>query len=330
MPKTTPEHCGLVADIGGTHCRFALAGLDTRAGTIREPQNFAVADYKGVVAAAKAFLKGEGLKTPPEALVFAVAGPVENGRIHFTNSGWSFSESELRRKLGVKRARLVNDFEAQARAVAVLDPAALVHIGGPKAFDAKADGAIALVGPGTGLGVGGLTREGGVSIALVCEGGHASFAPSDKLEIAILELLARRFGHVSNERLLSGPGLANLFGAMAKIEGVRRKTPAPEQITQAALADPKSFEARVFARFCAILGSVAGDVALTMGARAGVLIAGGILPSAVEALRGSEFRARFEAKGRFADYLKAISTRLIVEPHVGLVGAATILRDQAA
>jgi glucokinase len=328
MPKTTPEHCGLVADIGGTHCRFALADMD--AGAIREPKSFAVADYKGVVAAARAFLKGEALKTPPEALVFAVAGPVEDGRIHFTNSGWSFSESELRRKLGVKRARLVNDFEAQARAVAVLKSAALVRIGGPTAFDAKADGTIALVGPGTGLGVGGLARSGDASIALVCEGGHASFAPADDLEIAILKLLGKRFGHVSNERLLSGPGLANLFGAMAKIEGVRRKTPAPEQITAAALGDLKSFEAKVFARFCAILGSVAGDIALTMGARAGVLIAGGILPNAVKPFRSSEFRARFEAKGRFAAYLKAIPTRLIVEPNAGLIGAAAILRDQAA
>jgi glucokinase len=328
MPKTIPENCGLVADIGGTHCRFALADLDARA--IREPRSFAVADYKGVVAAAKAFLKSEGVKKVPAALVFAVAGPVEDGRIHFTNSGWSFSESELRRELGVKRARLVNDFEAQARSVAVLKPAALVRIGGPKTFDAKADGTIALIGPGTGLGVGGLARQDGACIALVCEGGHASFAPSDELEIGVLELLAKRFGHVSNERLLSGPGLANLFGAMAKIEGVKRKTPAPERITAAALAYPKSFEAHVFARFCAILGSVAGDVALTMGARAGVLIAGGILPNAVEVFRRSEFRARFEAKGRFADYLKAIPTRLIVEPQAGLIGAAAILRDQAA
>ncbi|HEY2070171.1 MAG TPA: glucokinase [Rhizomicrobium sp.] len=309
----------LVADIGGTHCRFALAKPGST--SISEPKSFAVADYPGVVEAARDFLGGETV----EALVFAVAGPVENGRIHFTNSGWSFSESELREKLGVKRAQLVNDFAAQARAVAVLPSTSLVHVGGPANFDAKADGTIALIGPGTGLGVGGLVREGKASIALVGEGGHANFAPGDDAEIAILGALMKRFGHVSRERLLSGPGLANLFEAMS--DG--KPAPAPEDITARAKSEPESFEAKVFARFCAILGSAAGDVALTMGARAGVLLAGGILPNAVDILKVSDFRKRFEAKGRFKDYLAKISTLLIVEPHAGLIGAANILREEA-
>ncbi|HEY1629964.1 MAG TPA: glucokinase [Rhizomicrobium sp.] len=316
----TSKPYGLVADIGGTHARFAVAALEGSA--IREPRNFAVADYQNVDDAAREFLAEEGLTHPPEALVFAVAGPVTDGRIHFTNSGWAFSESELRETLGVKRARLVNDFEAQARAVAVLKPAALVRIGGPDAFDPKADGTIALVGPGTGLGVGGLARKDGASIALVSEGGHAGFAPADETDATILEALRKKFGHVSAERLLSGPGLANLFEAMSA-----KTPPAPEEITARAKSDPKSFEAEVFARFCAILGSVAGDIALILGARAGVVLAGGILPNAIALLQASGFRARFEDKGRFADYLRAIPTRLIVEPHAGLIGAASILRD---
>ena len=309
---------GLVADIGGTHARFAMADAK---GAICAPETLAVADYGSVVEAARAYLKGE----TPEALVFAVAGPVKDGRIHFTNSGWSFSEAELRETLGVKRARLINDFEAQSRAVAHLPKAALVHLGGPRDFDAKADGTIALVGPGTGLGVGGFVRSGKCGVALVTEGGHASFAPCDELEVEILKILMKRFGHVSCERLLCGPGLANLFEAMSEIEGKPRKAPEPVSITDTAKRDPKSLEARVFLKFCAILGSVAGDVALTMGARNGVLIAGGILPDAVDILKASDFRARFEAKGRFADYMRAIPTLLIVEPHAGLIGAASVL-----
>ncbi len=328
MPKIDPAQYGLVADIGGTHARFAVADLGE--GAIREPKTFAVADYGDVTKAVRAFLDQEGVTAAPEALVFAVAGPVENGHIHFTNSGWQFSEKELRAKLGVKRARLVNDFEAQARAVPVLKPATLVQIGGPGTFDAKADGTIALVGPGTGLGVGGLVRKDGARIALVGEGGHASFAPHDEAEIQILEVLMKRFGHVSAERLLCGPGIVNLYEAMDEIAGEAGKATAPEDITARAKSDPQSFEAQVFARFCAMLGSVAGDVALVMGARQGVLIAGGILPNAVEILRQSEFRERFEDKGRFQDYMRAIPTLLIVEPHAGLLGAAAILRDQAA
>jgi glucokinase len=315
---------GLVADIGGTHCRFALAQAGVA--EISEPRSFAVADYPGVAEAAKAFLAME--KATPSALVFAVAGPVSQGRIHFTNSGWTFSESELREKLGVARARLVNDFEALAHGIAVLAPAALMQIGGPAEFDAKADGTIALVGPGTGLGVGGLARSNGAAIALVAEGGHAGFTPGDDTEIAILKILMRRFGHVSRERLLSGPGLVNLFEAMAQIAGESREAPAPEDITARAKSDPRSFEAHVFERFCAMLGAMAGDVALTMGARQGVLIAGGILPNVVEVLQASPFRARFEAKGRFADYMRAIPTRLIVEPYAGLIGAANILAQE--
>jgi glucokinase len=317
----TSKPYGLVADIGGTHARFAVAALEGSA--IREPRNFAVADYQNVDDAAREFLAEEGLTHPPEALVFAVAGPVTDGRIHFTNSGWAFSEEDLCETLGVKRAHLVNDFEAQARAVAVLKPAALVHLGGPPGFDAGADGTFALVGPGTGLGVGGLSRKGEASVALVTEGGHAGFAPGDDAEIAILKALRDKFGHVSAERLLSGPGLVNLFAAMKS-----GKAPAPEEITERAKSAPSSFEAKVFARFCAMLGGFSGDVALVMGARKGVLIAGGILPNAVEALKASDFRKRFEDKGRFADYMRAIPTLLIVEPHAGLIGAASILLNE--
>ncbi|HTQ14555.1 MAG TPA: glucokinase [Rhizomicrobium sp.] len=311
-------HFGLVADIGGTHARFARVDAGGRPG---EAQSFPVADYPNVFEAARAYLG----RDEPEALVFAVAGPVTEGRIHFTNSGWVFSEGELREQLGVRHARLINDFEAQARAVAHLPAQALVHLGSPRDFDARQDGTMALVGPGTGLGVGGLVRAGKSEIALVTEGGHASLAPLDEAEVAILEVLMKRFGHVSAERVLSGPGLVNLYEAMSETESMIRTPPEPSTITEKARRDPASFEGRVFARFCAMLGSVAGDVALTMGARSGVLIAGGILPDMVELFQASDFRKRFEAKGRFADYMKAIPTLLIVEPNAGLIGAGAVL-----
>ncbi|MGH6871965.1 MAG: glucokinase [Rhizomicrobium sp.] len=317
MPASRPQS-GLVADIGGTHARFAAVDPDGRLAT---PESLPVADYPGVVEAARAYL-GDNR---PEALVFAVAGPVTDGRIHFTNSGWAFSEAELRDKLGVRHARLINDFEAQARGVAHLPAASLLHLGGPSEFDARADGTIALVGPGTGLGVGGLARAGQCEIALVTEGGHASLAPADEEEVAILKVLMKRFGHVSAERVLSGPGLVNLFEAMSEVESTIRTPPEPATITEKAKREPASFEGRVFARFCAMLGSVAGDVALVTGARKGVLIAGGILPDAADTLRASDFRKRFEAKGRFAGYLRAIPTLLILEPNAGLIGAASVL-----
>jgi glucokinase len=318
---------GLAADIGGTHTRFATVDLARPDAPIGEPETFAVKDYAGVVEAVRAYLAGSGLKSRPEALVFAVAGPVRDGRIHFTNSGWAFSEEELRDKLGVQRAKLINDFEAQARAVPLLAPASLIDVGPAHNFDAKADGTIALIGPGTGLGVGGFVRAGKAGLPLVTEGGHVSLAPGDELEIEILKFLMRRFGRVSAERVLCGPGLVNLHDAMAQIEGIAREDVTPEEITAHAKSDPKSFSARVFMRFCAILGAVAGDFALAFGARQGVLIAGGILPDAVDVFLASPFRARFEAKGRFTDYVSAIPTLLIVEPRAGLIGAASLLRD---
>jgi glucokinase len=163
----------------------------------------------------------------------------------------------------------------------------------------------------------------------VTEGGHAAFAPSDDIEIEILKFLTKKFGRVSNERLLSGPGIFNLYSALCAIDGKDAKDTTPEAITKTAREKPGSFEAKVFARFCAILGAVAGDVALTMGARGGVLIGGGILPDAAEVFAKSEFRACFEAKARFTDYMKAIPTLLIADPHAGLIGAGAILARDA-
>lgn len=294
---------GLVADIGGTNVRFARVERGALAG----PRKFPSREFASLADAAKAYLDG-GVA---DSAVFAVAGPVEAGRVHLTNLGWELSEDALANALGIAQVRLINDFQAIALSLPHLDASDLCTIGP----EIDAEGTLAIVGPGTGLGVAGFAN----GTVLVAEGGHADFAPVDDVEIGILKFLQQRFGRVSLERLLSGPGLVNLYEALG---GAGRLSAV--EITARRESDPKAGEA--FARFCAILGTAAGNIALTLGARGGVYIAGGILPSLREAFATSAFRARFEAKGRFADYMRAIPTRLIVQDRAGLIGAAASLR----
>jgi len=316
---------GLVADIGGTNVRFALTDVDAQRPSFDNEKKYATKAHGDIAGAAKAYLDDLNFKGEIAGLVFGVAGPVQHGAIHLTNAGWTISEDDLRQKLKIPFARVLNDYETLAEAVPEFQPQDLKQIG-PLEFMNRRTGTMAIVGPGTGLGVGGLIRSNDATLPLVTEGGHANFAPTDDVEIEVLRVLLKKFGRVSNERLISGPGLQNLYAAMAQIEGRKPDEPEPEDITKTAREKPDSFEARVFGRFCAILGSVAGDYALGMGARGGVLIAGGILPDAVEFFVASDFRKRFEDKGRFADYMKAIPTALIVDDHAGLRGAAAILR----
>ncbi|MBV9990760.1 MAG: glucokinase [Alphaproteobacteria bacterium] len=297
----------LVADIGGTHARFALSD-----GGLHSVLSLPSQDFASLADAARAYLAKVGAK--PVRAAFAVAGPVGEGRVALTNLGWNFSADALGASLGMN-VELINDFEAIALSVPHLQASDLMTVGP----EIEGRGPVAIVGPGTGLGVAGFAHGG----AIVTEGGHADFAPADDVEIGILRTLRARFGHVSWERVLSGPGLVNLHQALGGREAL-----SPQEITARVGRDPLC--AQTFERFCAILGSAAGDVALTLGARGGVLIAGGILPAMREAFAASGFRARFEAKGRFAGYLKAIPTRLIVQDHAGLIGAAASLRAMQA
>jgi glucokinase len=301
---------GLVADLGGTNVRFALVD---ETGALHDAKKYATHDFAGMAEAVKAYLAET--RAAPGRAVIAVAGPVKDNTIHLTNLGWSFAAGDL----GIAQARLINDFEALAWALRDLGRDDLVTIGP----ECGGQGPIAIVGPGTGFGVGGCVPSGASVIPLVTEGGHADFAPSDAVEIEILKFLQRRFGHVSTERILSGPGLVNLHEALSAVEGVAYQKLHPDEITAAAEG---SFPAKVFERFCMILGAVAGDIALVMGARGGVMIAGGILPPLAGRLAASRFRARFEDKGRFRDYMAAIPTRLIVQSRAGLIGAAASLR----
>jgi glucokinase len=268
----------------------------------------------------KAFLDGCDIK--PTGGVLAVAGPVTDGEIDLTNSPWRVSEAELQ-TLALNPVCLINDFEALAWGAPVVPADQLAALGGPASGDPHA--AIAVLGPGTGFGVSALARDHhGREIAMPTEGGHACFAPGDPIEDEILRILRRRYERVSIERLICGPGLLNMHRALAEIDGRETHVDDPAQITTEALENPNSHCGATLARFCAILGAVAGDIALTTGARGGVYIAGGIAPRILPFLKASPFRERFERKGRFQDYMAAIPTHVILHKHAALLGAARV------
>ncbi|MEW6166582.1 MAG: glucokinase [Pseudomonadota bacterium] len=326
---STPVYAALVADIGGTNARFALAHRDAQGRLqLSDVRLLAVAEHPTLTAAIQAYLDAAGAPAAPRHAVLAVASAVKGDAVKLTNSPWTFSVSQVRAQLGFARLRVVNDFCALSMAIPHLTDADLGDLGGVAA--AAADPlhrSYAAVGPGTGLGVGGLLIRHGRAAVLESEGGHLGFAPVDDYEVAILRQLWTVFERVSNERLLSGPGLLNLYHAACAIEGVRAAFDTPEAISAEADADPDGICARTVERFCALLGSVAGDVALAVGAWDGVYLGGGIALKLERWLRRPLFRARFEAKGRHAPLMRAIPTRLVRHPAVGLLGAAAFALD---
>lgn len=314
----------LVGDVGGTNARFAIARWTDGGPVLEHHESFPASEHPTFLEGVQAFIEGCAVK--PTGGVIAVAGPVSDGAIDLTNSPWQVSEAELG-TLGLNPIRLINDFEAQAWGAPIVPAEALERLGGPEAGDPHA--AIAVLGPGTGFGVSGLARDAeGRAVALPSEGGHACFAPNDAVEDEVLRILRRRYERVSIERLICGPGLLNLHKALAEIEGRDSHIEDPAQITATALAEPNSHCGATLARFCAILGSVAGDIALTLGARGGVYIAGGIAPRILPFLKASPFRERFERKGRFQLYLAEVPTWVITHRHAALLGAARVAFDQ--
>ncbi|MDB5373022.1 MAG: Glucokinase [Belnapia sp.] len=310
----------LIADIGGTNARFALwdagweAGADGQAHT--PPVRVQLDDVAGIAEAIEGYLAG---RPRPRAAVLAVAGPVEDNAVRLTNRGWLVDGAALAARLGIPRVTVVNDFAAISWSLPRLAGADLYRLGGT----APVPGApLAVLGPGTGLGVGAFLPPDRV---LVTEGGHASVAAHDAREAAVVEWLRARHGHVSAERLVSGQGIENIHAALTALDGRPDEAPlAAADITGRALAgsDPRCAEA--LAMFCAQLGSLAGDLALLYGARGGVYVAGGIAPRFPEYLAASAFRARFEAKGRFAAWLAPVPTWLVLRPDAAMVGLETL------
>lgn len=305
------DDLALVGDIGGTNARFGLARPgEAHVESIRE---YHVADYPQAVDAIAAYL--QDASAAPRSAAIAVAGPIVDGVIDFTNSDWVLSENDLRR-MGFGQARLLNDFAALALAAPRMSGPDLHSLGHPA--QAEENGTLVVLGPGTGFGVSALAAG---ETVVTSEGGHAAFAPGDEVDDEILRLLRKTHGRVSIERLLSGPGICSLHRCLAQIEGRSVEADDPAAITKAALAGEQA-SLNTLMRFCAILGAVAGDLALSFGAMGGVYIAGGIPPRILDLLDASAFRARFEDKGRFKDYLARIPTKVIVHPHAALVGAA--------
>jgi glucokinase len=310
----------LVGDVGGTNARFAIAHMVQGRPVLEHHESFPAETYPTFLEGVKAFI--DGCEVKPTGGVIAVAGPVTDGEIDLTNSPWRVSEAELG-TLGLKPVRLINDFEALAWGAPVVPQDQLASLGGPEEGDPHS--AIAVLGPGTGFGVSALVRDSrGNELAMPSEGGHACFAPGDPVEDEILRILRRRYDRVSIERLICGPGLLNMHRALAEIDGRETHIEDPAQITAEALENPNSHCGATLARFCAILGAVAGDIALTTGSRGGVYIAGGIAPRILPFLKASPFRERFERKGRFKDYMSEIPTQVILHKHAALLGAARV------
>lgn len=315
----------LVGDVGGTNARFAIARMVQGRPVLEHHESFPAERYPTFLEGVKAFIDGCAVK--PTGGVIAVAGPVTDGEIDLTNSPWRVSEAELQ-TLGLNPVRLINDFEALAWGAPVVPKDQLATLGEPEEGDPHA--AIAVLGPGTGFGVSALARDvQGNAIAMPSEGGHACFAPGDTVEDEILRILRRRYDRVSIERLICGPGLLNMHRALAEIDGRESHIEDPAQITTEALENRDSACGATLARFCAILGAVAGDIALTTGARGGVYIAGGIAPRILPFLKASPFRERFERKGRFQPYMAAIPTHVILHKHAALLGAARVAFAEA-
>ncbi len=323
-----PADAVLLADIGGTNARFALADCKARRPLLGDSvRKYAVADFGSLVDAARHYLQATSAR--PARGVFSVAGPVLGDEVRMTNHRWVVDIGATRDALGLRALDVVNDFAAQAMAVELLGEDDVCVIGTPPWRPQPArDGPRVIVGPGTGLGVGALAIRDGRAIAVTTEAGHVGFAPTDALQVALLQALARRFGRVSNERLVSGAGLVNLHAALGENEGASAAdfpVAEPADVTAgAASGDPRC--RRAIAVFCAVFGAVAGDMALAFAAWDGVFLSGGVVPHVLDALRGPDFRAAFEAKGRYAAPLAAVPTLAVVHPQPGLVGAAAIAR----
>ena len=310
----------VAADIGGTHARFALARIaDGRVVALGRETVLTVAEHAGLPLAWEAFAAHVG-RPLPRAAAIALAGPVAGEVLQLTNSPWSIRPARLDEQLGLDRHLLVNDFGAVGHAVDQLGPEHFRHLCGPDR-DLPADGVVSLVGPGTGLGVALLVRAGGCGQVIETEGGHTGFAPLDAVEEGLLTRLRHRYGRVSAERLASGPGLAEIHAALAASEGRPVAAADTAVLWRLALAGGDALAAAALDRFCLVLGSVAGDIALVQGASA-VVIAGGLGLRIADRLAGSGFARRFRAKGRFETRMRDIPVKLITHPQPGLYGAA--------
>ena len=310
----------LVGDVGGTNARF---GLLTPQG-LRDVRVLACADHPTFAAALRSYLAAVGVTTVRHVAI-GIANPVYGDHIQMTNHHWAFSIAQTRAELGLETFMVLNDFAVLARALPELPAHELVQVGGGTAV---AGVPLGLLGAGTGLGVSGLIPTGNDGwVPLAGEGGHVSFAPYDEREVALWRLAHAHFGHVSAERLLNGAGITFMHQALAQIAGQTAPERSAAHITRLALEGSDALCRDTVTLFCTLLGTVAADLAITLGARGGVYIGGGIVPKLGEFFVRSPFRQRFEDKGRTSPYLRDIPVWVIHSPWPALLGAAAALNQ---
>ena len=313
------DACLLIGDIGGTNARFALGATDEPG--FSNVRSFSCDAFPDSHAAIRAYLESVG-RAVPDAICLAAAGPVVDGCVTFTNNHWELDEEDLRGAFSIDRVKVLNDFEAVAYCVPFLTDTGCLQVGAtsPKKLR-RDDVSVAVIGPGTGLGTGGLLRRNGELYPVVGEGGHVGFAPASDEETLLLRTLQDRFGRVSVERIVSGPGLENVDWALARSGGESyEQRPAAEIFAAAERGEQRAGDA--VRLFFDVLGHVAGDIALALGAVDGLYLAGGILKRYPQMLADSGFRTAFESKGRHRSLMEAIPTQLIVQAEPGLLGAS--------
>lgn len=310
----------LVADIGGTNARFAMAHVDRHGGVaLDHRETFQVDHYEHVTDAAHAYLESWSGPKPTHA-AFAVAAPIHDGVIDFTSSAWQFTVDGMRTALGLEHFKAINDFEAQALGVRSLAETAFVTL---KEGEGDAGKPCVVFGPGTGLGLAILTPTDGPDHVIATEGGHATFSPGTDAEIEVLKFIRREHAHVSFERLLSGRGLVNIHRALCVIAGETRVSLTPSEITDAAIARRLPIATQALDMFCSILGTYAGNAVLMTGAQGGAYIAGGIAPRIIDVLKTSDFVDRFCDRGPMTSYMDPVPVRVLISDEAAFVGAAT-------
>ncbi len=318
---TTSTYPRLLGDIGGTNARFAWRAEPGSA--ISDAASYPGAQFASLQDAMRHYLCEQGKPVPP-ACAIGIANPIVGDQVRMTNHDWAFSIAQVRSEIGLQRLLVINDFSALALALPELRAADLRQVGGGRG---EVGAPLALIGPGTGLGVSGLLpMAGGRQAVLNGEGGHVTLCACDDTEARVVAWLHRRFGHASAERALSGPGLVNLYEAACEFAALPAQRLSPPQVIDHARSGADAACMSAVQLFCNLLGSVTGNLALTLGARGGVYVGGGIAPHLLPEIEASRFRERFESKGRFRDYLAAMPTFIIdAATSPALLGASRAL-----
>ncbi|KKO46537.1 glucokinase [Arsukibacterium ikkense] len=314
----------IVADIGGTNARFSRVKMADL--TLDKVAVYPCATFASLADALQHYQQQQQL-TMLKHVAIAIACPVTGDDVSMTNFHWQFSISAMQRQLGLSRLLVMNDFTAVAMSLPALTASDKVQLG---QGSSQPDKPMAVLGAGTGLGVAHLIKVDGKFVPLPGEGGHVDWAAQTEQEWFIQQMLSKEYGHVSPERLLSGPGLEAIYRALALYRRLDVAPLSAGEIGQQALAGTSELASATVAQFFASLGSVAGDLALTLSTFGGVYVAGGIAPKLLPLLEASEFRTRFEAKGRFSAFNRQIATYIVTAPQPGLLGAAVYLKQSLA